>query len=97
MIAKSVIVGSGETIYWSAFNNETETWTDLAYVQIVLKEKENIIGYAIIEIKKDPEFGLNYHAETLKSIIFPKVKEHYQSITEEYVNTAMANIIAERD
>lgn len=93
---KNVIIESDETIYWTPYDDKLATWTDLAYVQIVLKDEDNIIGYAIIEIKQNPEYGLNYDAEILKSVVFPKVNGQYQSITEEDVNTAMASIIAER-
>ncbi len=93
---KNVLIESGETIYWTPYDDELATWIDLAYVKIILKNEDNIIGYAIIEIKQNPNSGLNYHAEILKSIVFPKINGQYQFITDEYVNTTMASIIAER-
>lgn len=95
--SKSITIGSEETMYWNAFDDEVATWVDLAYVQIILKDEDNIIGYAVIEINQDPEQGLNYHAEILKSVVFPKINGQYQFITEEYINTSIASIIAERE
>ncbi len=92
--SKSVTIGSGETIYWSPFDDEIATWADLAYIQIILKDEDQIIGYAVIEVKRNPDW--NYNAEILKSVVFPKINGQYQSITEAYVNTTIASIIAAR-
>jgi hypothetical protein len=79
-------VYSGETIYWQASGADIEG----AFVEIVLKKEENIIGYAVIEIYK--RTGVTHEAVVLKSVLFPPVSGKYQDVSEEYVKAAIEEI-----
>ena len=70
---------------------------DEVYIDIVLREGENIVGYAVVKIYRndldtDPEQAYTYYAKLLKSVSFPKVNGTYQRITAEYVEAEMDHI-----
>ena len=52
------------------------------YVDIVAKEGEHIVGYAVIKIEPTDFW---YKAEIVKSVCFPQRFGEYQKISEEYV------------
>ena len=93
------------TIYWTSLTQRGEGNTELymeneAYINIVIWEGENIVGYAVVKIYTDnlgnePEEDYIYYAKLLKSVSFPKVNECYQEITSEYVDTEMQKIRCE--
>jgi hypothetical protein len=69
-----------------------------AYINIVIQEEENIVGYAVVEISTNDlenEPAQTYSIKLLKSISFPKVNGEYQKITVEYVAAEMEQIKSE--
>lgn len=65
-----------------------DSGTDHAFIEIVLKLEEHIIGYAVIEAWTRK----GYHVNLLKSILFPQADGVCQNVTEEYVKTAIERI-----
>jgi len=66
-----------------------------AFVEIVLKIDNNIIGYAVVEIFKTYQPDTNYssfRARVLRSALFPKIDGEYQDVTQEYVKTIIERI-----
>lgn len=95
---------------YSAENNTTVYWTSMTptgdgdfelyrgsdiYINIVIREENNIVGYAVVEIYSD---GLEddpsqiYCAKLLRSVSFPKVNGEYQEVTAEYVASEMEQV-----
>ena len=88
---KNVRVYAGEHIYWNNLYRDADgklNDADKASIEIVLKLDDCILGYAVIETFKQK--GAIYNANLLKSILFPKINETYQNISEEYVKNAIA-------
>lgn len=91
---------NGTTIYWStAFNyeeNRFEAYSkSISYIGIIIRENENIVGYAVVQIyTDDSEDGVlkTYFAKLLKSVSFPTVKGKYQNITSEYVMSEIEKV-----
>ena len=94
--------GNDTTIYWTSLSQTSKGSNELyieseAYINIIVREEEHIVGYAVVEIytnNLDNEAKQNYiyHAKLLKSVSFPKVNENYQEITKEYIETEMQKI-----
>ena len=66
-----------------------------SYINIVIHEGDNIVGYALVEIYTNDlenEPAQTYSAKLLKSVSFPKANREYQKITAEYVATEMEQI-----
>ena len=59
------------------------------YVDIVAKEGEHIVGYAVIKIEPTDFW---YKAEIVKSVCFPQRFGEYQNISEEYVQSCIQKI-----
>ena len=70
-------------IYWHESNKDTQL-IDYDYINIVLKDNDNIIGFAVVVIKHIGNYV--YSSSILKSVIFPKVDGKYQNITSEQIN-----------
>ena len=63
---------------------------DHAYLQIVIKEGNNIIGLVLLNVKiYDENF---FELTTLISIKFPKVSHKYQYVTENYINNLIDSL-----
>ena len=75
----------GQTIYWS-----DNPFNYIAFVEIVLKSEETIIGYALIEVYT--RNWVEMHADILKSVLFPQVNGVYQNVSEEYVLNSIEKI-----
>jgi len=83
-------VSSGISIPWLGFDLLTEnTWLSHAFIEIVLKSEQNIIGYVVIEA------GVTRKAVILKSVLFPQINGKYQSISEEYVKSEIEKVKAQ--
>ena len=85
------------TIYWTSMQPAADSQTggdgftlyteDNAYLDIVIWEEGNIVGYAVVEIYRDKtehEMVPTYCVRLLRSVSFPKVDGEYQGITAEY-------------
>lgn len=81
---------NGATIYWRT-PSETESGNvelykeTQAHIDIIMREGENIVGYAVIGIYTDEAEQDIYYAKLLKSVSFPKLNGNYQRITTEYI------------
>ena len=93
------------TIYWTALyqtdNGSVDLYTgNRAYINIMLYEGNNIVGYAVVEIRTEDAFDAAeqtymYYAKLLESVSFPKVDGNYQQITDEYVESEIERIKSE--
>ena len=102
-LGSSFNTGNDTTVYWTSLSqtgeNDFERYMGTtAYINIVIHEEENIIGYAVVEISTNDlenEPAQTYSIKLLKSISFPKVNGEYQKITVEYVAAEMEQIKSE--
>ena len=95
---KKVSVLSGDYVWWHDFERGEDGYfihidDDTAFIEIVLKLEENIIGYAVVQPYWTEPFY--YFANLLKSVFFPQVDGEYQNVSEEYVTAAIEKIKAE--
>lgn len=85
-----------QNIYWqdvewesydniSSYKGSFPVQPEKAYVDILIKKDEHIIGYAVIEIYMDSKDSLNYFAKILKSVSFPEINGEHQKVSHEYV------------
>ena len=81
---QTLTVNNGDTVRWQEFTPEgVYEKFEIAYVEIIAKVDDKIVGYAVIKIS--PENGLSFNAEIVKSAIFPKVDGQYQKVTQKQV------------
>ena len=79
--SQTVMRNNGELATWQS------TWeVELAYVDVVVKVDDNIVGYVVIKIMQDEVYIADYHAEVVKSVAFPKVDGQYQKISQKQVD-----------
>jgi len=83
---KNLNANSGDIIYW-----KPDTIIEQAFVDIVLKSEDYIVGYAVIEILQDTS-SVDHTASVLKSVLIPKIDGEYQKVTEKQVETAIEKI-----
>lgn len=91
---------NGTTIYWTNISqtngNDFDRYLESeAYINIIIREEENIIGYAVVQIytnDMEDEPAQNYSAKLLKSVSFPMINGTYQKITSEYIATEMEEV-----
>jgi hypothetical protein len=88
-VPQPVQVASGNIIYWVMFN--MDIWalpSDVHYVNIIIKEKDTIVGYAIVKIASriSDLGGKGYIASIVKNVLF-QVDNNGQSptVSEDYV------------
>lgn len=93
-ITKALSVASNNTIYWEPYNPASSlpaSAYERDFIEIIVKNDGNIIGYAVIEIvQKDTHF--NYTASISKSVLFPKIEGEYQNITQKQVSDIIEKI-----
>ncbi len=77
-----------ETIYWTPDDNDEII--DLAYIDVIVKVENKIIGYAVIKITNRSENYEDPNAEIIKSVIFPKIDGKYQMVTQSQVKRRIA-------
>ncbi len=71
------------TIYWTP--DDDDELIDLAYIDVIVKVENNIIGYAVIKITNPEDSFQTYKVEIIKSVIFPKIDGKYQKVTQKQV------------
>ena len=88
-------VGNCSTIYWLE-NGSIDFDGDIAYVDIVIYQEDNIVGYAVLRIDRvyDPDCGrTNSFCITLvDSVAFSKIGGHYQNVPESYVRNRIEEV-----
>lgn len=95
---KNVTLKSGDGFHWRPYEKDengqftSKYKVERAFVEIILKNDENIIGYAIVEMYPVGKAKLSFKAKTLKSAIFPKIEDEYQNITEYQVRSIINKI-----
>ena len=88
--SKNATLKPNDTVYWHAWENDSNDIIQYAFVDIILKVDDNIIGYAVIKIlQKKP---VTYTASVLKSALFPKVRGEYQTITAEQIASIIEKV-----
>ena len=93
-------IENGTTIYWTCLlqgekDNMELSGASTAYVNIVIREENHIVGYAVVQISGDgleSEPAQTYYAKLLRSVSFPMVKGEYQKITFDYVASQMEQV-----
>ena len=95
-----------QNIYWqdlewesydniSSYNGSFPVQPEKAYVEILIRKDEHIIGYTVIKIYMHSKDSLSYLAKILKSVSFPKINGEYQKISYEYVRDKIDTIKAD--
>jgi len=88
---KNMSVHSGNTIYyWHGIGLVSN-----AFIEILLKSEENLIGYALIKVNS--RNAVSHEAVLLKSVLFPQINGKYQKVSEEYVKAAIEKVKDEVD
>lgn len=97
---------SNDIVGWRPINRNVRDGSDpyeseifqYAYVVIIQKEENHIVGCAILELTLDDvdeyhnKFVRAYTAELIVSISFPKVNGEYQEVTREYIENKLNKI-----
>jgi len=91
-------IKNNRTIYWRPFNRNNETREvfplkgNRAYVDIIMKQEEHIVGYAVICIDLVRESPPGHEAYLVEAVRFPKILGRYQEITEDYVQQQIEKV-----
>lgn len=87
--SQPVQLKSGDTIYWQMRDQDILSQkSDVHYVNILIREKDNIVGYAVVKIQgmSTNAGGKAYFASLTKNVFFPISSDgQYQPISEDYV------------
>lgn len=86
---KEITVNAGECLYWNPI--ALYSGVKEIYVDILMEENGNFVGYVIIKIERIDDTG-DYRAEVVKSTVFPKIEGEYQPITEAQVEKKIKEI-----
>lgn len=93
------IENDGTTVYWSNFGKTAEEnfIGDKAFITVLTRENDHVLGYAVIEIYTDGENGGEwYYSELIKSVSFPKNDDgSYQNISDKYIASQVEQIKAD--
>jgi len=82
---KNVSLSSGEVIAWLFSDPVGSTTVYHAFIEVILKIDDNIVGYVVIEACRIHLVASK--GNILKSVFFPKVGGKYQNISEEDIRT----------
>jgi hypothetical protein len=95
-VNQPVLLSSGDTIYWQMGNAKTLSQKDdVHYVDVLIREQDHLVGYAIIRIQKqNTATGASaYFADVLKNAFYPKTDNgQYQTISESYVREKIQEV-----
>ena len=85
--SKKATLKPGHGFYWQKnVSDEIEQ----AYIDLVWKMGEHIVGYAVVEIYHDTAVtAYVYRARRIKCVSYPKIDGEYQSITQEQIDIAI--------
>ena len=91
----AVIKPSGG-FHWCPYERSSDgeilaTWEEKAFVDIILRVENHIIGFAIVEIYPNGPLGHNFLAKLLKSALFPKIEDKFQEIPEVHIKNIFEN------
>lgn len=84
-------------IFWIGWRPSLERETEdyyfkVAYITLIQKENDKIIGYSIIEaVQGQYAYGI-YTGEIICSKTFPKINNKYQIVEKEYINNKLDEI-----
>jgi hypothetical protein len=88
-LLKSITLKPGGGFYWTS--GPIASGTEQAFVEIILKLDDYIIGYAVVEIYQVNNLN-QYTARVLHSALIPKVDGKYQNVTEEQIKIVIDQI-----
>lgn len=80
-------------IYWFDENDEMhfeQNKVDSVYVDIIVRENENIVGFAVVKIWMVDEASLSYRPTVIKNVRYPMVDGKYQNVSQ---NTVQNDIV----
>ncbi len=72
-------LNSGEMAAWIALENAEPL--DVSYIDVMVKVRYRIIGYAVIKIINGSNSYNDSKAEIIKSVAFPKINGKYQKVS----------------
>jgi len=85
---KNLNVRSGESVMWIGREDLGDgSLVNEAFVEIILKLEQNIVGYAVVWCTRN--YGV-----VLRPVLFPQIDGKYQNVSEEYVKTAFEEVRA---
>ncbi len=76
--AQTATLNYGELAAWTIDKDEV---LDIAYIDVMVKVRYCIIGYAVIKITNSSQSFNNPNAEVIKSVSFPKINGKYQKVS----------------
>lgn len=89
-LGRDFTVPNGTTLYWVDFYSQSgEMASGDLYVDIIVREGNIIVGYAVLKI-----FEVEHHvffAQALEIVSYPKVDGAYQNIPRKYVKRQIEN------
>jgi len=71
-------------IYWFDENDEMHydrNEVDFVYVDIIVRENENIVGFAVVKIWMVDEASLSYRPTVIKNVRYPMADGKYQNVS----------------
>ncbi|MCL2798636.1 MAG: leucine-rich repeat domain-containing protein [Firmicutes bacterium] len=85
---QKVLVSPGNSFRWDS-NGMPNGTVEPAFIDIILKIGDNIIGYTVFEILGSrPSFS----GRLIRSVLFPQVGDEYQEVSEEYAKASIENV-----
>lgn len=96
-VGNSINVESNELFVWHAYGDNHELITIDAYVDVIARVDDKIVGFASIFIYNEKNLGLSFKPYLLESVVFPKVDDEYQEISLEYVQSRIENAKLQKD
>lgn len=84
-----MIIYNKDCIGWQCYNEDGTSWRgDRTFVDILMKDNDNIVGYAVVEINMQRRNAI-YSAKVKKCVEFPKINGKNQIISDEYIKNAI--------
>ena len=81
-------------VYWFDENDKLQASgdnkLDFVYVDIIVRENENIVGFAVVKIWLVDEVSLDYRPTVVKNIRYPMVNGKYQNVVLKTVKNDIA-------
>lgn len=96
-IGNNINVKTNELFIWHAYGENHTLITIDAYVDVIARIDNKIVGFASIFIYNEKNLGLSFKPYLLESVVFPKVDGEYQDISIEYVQDKLEEAKLQKD
>lgn len=92
--SKEITTWIDRTVYWHEGEyDDTGKWIDWAkegyyddvYIEVLIRDGENIVGYAVLNMAYRKTPVERWQIFLIKSVYYPKILGRYQNVSEEYV------------